>query len=41
MGVSNSQSKAHALAMAAIREAHEEVGLVFWDTDSHATAKNS
>ena len=33
MGVSNNQSKAHALAMTAIREAYEEVGLV-WDTDS-------
>ncbi|MEC8562116.1 MAG: hypothetical protein VXY22_05970 [Pseudomonadota bacterium] len=29
MGVSNNQSKAHALAMTAIREAYEEVGLVF------------
>ena len=29
MGVSNSQSKANALAMTAIREAYEEVGLVF------------
>ena len=28
MGVSNNQSKAHALAMTAIREAYEEVGLV-------------
>ena len=29
MGVSNSRTKAHALAMASIREAYEEVGMVF------------
>ena len=38
MGVSNNQSKAHALAMTAIREAYEEVGLVF-GIQTHKTQK--